>query len=174
MNLFDLSAFQPFNRGFKLSISSNILKFLRPFDLFIRDSWFHGNITTFSTFRRLNQWSKWLEACRMYSPRRYFSLHPGWLKLRLKIFGAILILIWFCDVVFVDISKQWPVCSTRGALTGFFLFSVPARSHAFYYIFIYYNAPRKTKPKGFLQFIFLGSPHKPKSKDFLQLIFLIF
>ena len=23
-------------------------------------SWFHGNITTFSTFRPLNQWSKWL------------------------------------------------------------------------------------------------------------------
>ena len=33
---------------------------------------------------------------------------------------------------FVDISQQWPVCSTRGALTGLFLFSVPARSHAFY------------------------------------------
>ena len=79
-------------------------------------SWIYGNITTFSTFRRLYQWSKWLVACRMYSFWRYFSLHPGWLKLRLKVLGAILILMWFCNLVFVDISKQWPLCSTRGAL----------------------------------------------------------
>ena len=104
VNFFKPSAFQLFNRGFILSISSKILEFPRTFDLFIRGpySWFYGNITTFSTFRRLNQWSKWLEACRMYSPRRYFSLHPGWLKLRLKILGAILILMWFSNVVFVD------------------------------------------------------------------------
>ena len=35
---------------------------------------------------------------------------------------------------FFDISKQWSVCFTRVALTGFFLFSVPAHSHGYYII----------------------------------------
>ena len=107
-----------------------------------------------------------------------------------------LILMWFLIVVFVDISEQWPVCSTRGALTGLFLFSVPARSHVIlyyiisvehvlrpgshdilyyiilyyilYYIILYFNSPRRIKSKEFLQFIFFHSPHRPKPKDFLQ------
>ena len=42
----------------------------------------------------------------MYSPQRHFSLHPGWLKLRLKILGPILILMLFCNVVFVDLLDK--------------------------------------------------------------------
>ena len=61
----------------------------------------------------------------MYAPQRHFSLHPGWLKLRLKILRPILILMLFCNVAFVDFSE---VTSVFYAKRG---------EHASLYIYMY-------------------------------------
>ena len=74
----------------------------------------------------------------MYSPHRLFSLHPWWLKLRLKKYGIYFDYNVILQFGFVDFSEQLPVCSTRGAVNRSLSLSVPPRSHAYIYRYIYY------------------------------------
>ena len=59
------------------------------------------------------------------------------LKLRIRRISISnpLILMWFDNVVIVDIFEQWPVCSTRGALP---FFSFPFQRAVMHYVILYY------------------------------------
>ena len=117
----------------------------------------------------------------------------------IKMLGAIMVLMWFCNYFLVNISRQSRVCSTRGALDRLLsLFCSGAQSwiisveHVlrpgcsllyfiifyffilFYFILLYFNSPRGVNSKDFVQFIFLHSSRETKSKDFLQLTIMIF